>query len=120
MSFKFEQLGIWKQGITITADLIKISNDLQTDKLFVYSDQLRRASLSITNNIAEGSGSVSSKEFARYLTIARGSLFECVNILTVLKMENQIDSRRFDVLYQELEMLSQKISSFRSSLANSN
>lgn len=116
MSFRFEQLGIWKLGITITADLIKISNELQTDKLFVYSDQLRRASLSITNNIAEGSGSDSTKEFARYLTIARGSLFECVNILTVLKMENQIDSSQFDVLYQELEMLSKKISSFRSSL----
>ncbi len=116
MSFRFEQLGIWKLGVTISADLFRIANELQLEKLFAFSDQLRRASLSITNNIAEGSGAETNKEFIRYLTIARGSLFECVNILFVLRMEGHINTEKYEVLYQELEMLSKKTSSFKLSL----
>ena len=50
-----------------------------------FSEQLRAAAMSITNNIAEGSASTSDKDFAQFLNIARRSVFECVNILILFE-----------------------------------
>ena len=81
--FKFMDLDIWKEAIRLNNKFSDISELLEKDKQYRMSDQLRGASLSISNNIAEGSGSTSSRDFAKFLNYSRHSIFECANITYV-------------------------------------
>jgi len=72
--------------------------------------------MSITNNIAEGSGSFSDKEFAQFLNISRRSIFECVNILVILNEIELISNVVLDIHKDKLDHLSRKITLFRKSL----
>lgn len=114
--FRFEDFEIWKDGIQVTKSLLAVSNDLENKKLFRFAEQLRAAAMSITNNIAEGSGSFSDKEFAQFLNISRRSVFECVNILIILKEMELISSEVLEIHKEKLDHLSRKITLFRKSL----
>ncbi|HSO74334.1 MAG TPA: four helix bundle protein [Blastocatellia bacterium] len=69
--FRFEDLEIWQRSRDLAVKLHKLADKLDQKKLFRYAEQLRAAGLSLTNNIAEGSGSTHSKEFMQFLNIAR-------------------------------------------------
>jgi four helix bundle protein len=72
--------------------------------------------MSISNNIAEGSGSVSDKEFSYFLNIARRSTFENANILILLHIKNIITEDTKNRLLEELDHLCRKITNFQKSL----
>jgi hypothetical protein len=61
--FRFQDLEIWKEAIEIGNILFDIADKLEDKKLFRFAEQLRGAGMSISNNIAEGSGSHSKAEF---------------------------------------------------------
>lgn len=86
--FRFQDLEIWKRGAIVSAKLFKLAENLERQHLFRFAEQLRAATLSITNNIAEGSGSASNADFANFLNIARRSIFEVANILVLLSQED--------------------------------
>ncbi len=111
--FRFMDLEIWKESISINDKLLDIADHLERDKKFRFAEQLRGASLSISNNISEGSGSYSQKDFAHFLNIARRSLFEVVNILIVLNRRKYINEEQLNKFISELDILSRKISNFR-------
>jgi four helix bundle protein len=115
--FRFENLEIWKDGILITKSLLEIANEIEKRKLYRFAEQLRAAAMSITNNIAEGSGSFSDKEFAQFLNISRRSIFECVNILIILHLSEIIKSDVLDSQKENLDRLSRMITSFRKAIA---
>lgn len=79
--FRFEQLDIWKEALLLSESLFDYADKADDKRLFKFAEQLRSATMSISNNIAEGSGSFSDKEFANFLNISRRSVFECANIL---------------------------------------
>ena len=68
-SFRFKNLDIWKKAVKIGIDLFDIADALEEKRLYRFAEQLRGAALSMSNNIAEGSGSVSKKEFSNFLNI---------------------------------------------------
>jgi four helix bundle protein len=70
----------------------------------------------MSNNIAEGSGSVSNKEFYQFLNIARRSMFENANILLVLHHRKLIDTNQLDDLLEKLDLLCRKTTNFQKSL----
>ena len=74
--FRFQDLRIWQFAIEIADELFDIADDLEQRKLYRFADQIRGAGMSMSNNIAEGSGSDSKREFGRFLNIARRSTFE--------------------------------------------
>jgi four helix bundle protein len=115
--FRFEDLEIWKDGILTTKTLLAVANDLEDKKYYRFAEQLRAAAMSITNNIAEGSGSFSDKEFSQFLNISRRSIFECVNILIILNDNLMISSEVLEVHKEQLDHLSRKITLFRKSLS---
>jgi four helix bundle protein len=88
--FRFEDLEIWKLAIDIGDKLFDIADELELKKLFRFAEQLRGAGMSMSNNIAEGSGSSSNNEFRQYLNVARRSTFENANILIILKEEKSL------------------------------
>jgi len=76
----FEELRIWQESRLLVKEVYALTNQL---KDYGFKDQLQRASISIMNNIAEGSESGSDKLFVRYLNIAQGSCSEVKSMLYV-------------------------------------
>ena len=114
--FRFEDLEIWKNAIEISDKLFDISDNLENKKLFRFAEQLRGCGMSISNNIAEGAGSFSDKEFTLFLNYARRSCFESANILIILLRRNLIDEALKNKLFEELDILSRKITNFQKNL----
>ena len=114
--FRFQDLEIWKESIEIGNDLFDIADRLEEKKLFRFAEQLRGAGMSISNNIAEGSGSNSKKEFYQFLNIARRSTFENANILILLNRRKLIPEKKLDQLLERLDNLCRKITNFQKSL----
>jgi four helix bundle protein len=114
--FRFQDLEIWKSAITIADELFDIADDLEGKKLYRFAEQLRGAGMSMSNNIAEGSGSSSKKEFHQFLNISRRSTFENANILILLERRKLIDSDILKKLIEELDLLCRKITNFQKSL----
>ncbi len=115
-SFRFQDLDIWKESILVSNALFKVAHNLRNEKFYSFSDQLLRATLSITNNIAEGSGSSSNKDFANYLNIVRRSTFECANIVIILYECHLIEFEEKERLVRLLKELSKRIYYFRKTL----
>lgn len=114
--FRFEQSAVWQKSVDFYDEVIKISSRFPKDEVFGLTSQIRRSALSISLNIAEGSGRSTKKEFKQFLGFARGSLFETVSNLHVCRNRKMISPSEFSVLYDESERLSKMISSLRSTL----
>jgi four helix bundle protein len=109
-------LEIWKRAIEIADQLLDIAIEMDERKYYRFSDQLRGAALSISNNIAEGAGSASKREFAQFLNIAKRSCFENANMLILFSKRGLISEKRCGRQLNELEEESKMIESFRKSL----
>ncbi|QLG69985.1 MAG: 23S rRNA-intervening sequence protein [Candidatus Woesebacteria bacterium] len=81
----FEKLVVWQKSLLYARELVKMADELPQKYQSSFGDQLRRSALSIPNNIAEGSGRASSRDRANFYSVARGSLYESVNILKLLE-----------------------------------
>jgi four helix bundle protein len=114
--FRFQDLKIWQLAIEIANELFDVADDLEQKKLYRFADQLRGAGMSMSNNIAEGSGSSSKKDFKQFLNIARRSTFENANILILLKRRDLITEKELEKLLDKLDHLCRQITNFQSSL----
>ncbi len=116
VKFRFQDLDIWKMAIDIGDKLFDIADMLEHKRLYRFAEQVRGACMSISNNIAEGSGCPSDKEFARFLVYARRSVFENANIAIILHRRKLIDEKTMNELLEEFDHLCRKITSFKNSL----
>ena len=113
--FRFEDLEIWQIAKGLAAKFHKLA-DTPDKRRLRYAEQLRAAGLSLTNNIAEGSGSTHAQEFKQFLNIARRSLFEDASMLMVFESLGLFDSSEIDGLLSDCDMLSRKITNFSKTL----
>ena len=72
----YRDLVVWKRSIELVKETYKLMRFLPKEETYALSDQIRRAVVSIPSNIAEGNGRASSKDYARFLSMARGSKYE--------------------------------------------
>jgi four helix bundle protein len=114
--FRFQDLIIWQLAIEIADQLFDIADALEQKRLYKFSEQLRGAGMSMSNNIAEGSGSSSKKEFKQFLNIARRSTFENANILILLQKRNLITKESLDNLLIKLDRLCRQITNFQGAM----
>ena len=113
METGYKRLKIW-QLVKIVYTKIRL---FPKEEQFALCDQLRRAVVSIPSNIAEGYGRDTHKDFAHFLSLARGSLFE---VDTQLSVAVDLGSMKPDVgLENSIEELSKMIASFRTRLLTS-
>lgn len=94
----------------------QLAETLDRRKLFRYAEQLRAAGLSLSNNIAEGSGSSHTQEFKQFLNIANRSLFEDASMLLVFERLKLLETAEVDKLLSGCDELSRKITNFSRSL----
>lgn len=71
-----DNLVVWKKALSLAKSVYMLSKDFPSDEKFGLCDQMRRAAVSISSNIAEGHGRMTDKEFLHFLSIANGSLYE--------------------------------------------
>ncbi len=114
--FRFQDLEIWKEAIEIGNMLFDVADEIEAKKLFRFAEQLRSAGMSMSNNIAEGSGSNSKMEFRNFLNIAKRSTFENANILIVLHKRTLINDMLLNSLFERLDTLCRRITNFQKSL----
>jgi len=114
--FRFEQLDIWNEANQVSDLLFDYADQSDEKRLYKFAEQLRSAAMSISNNIAEGSGSFSDKEFANYFNISRRSIFECASILQIYQRRKIITAGQREKVYPDLIRLSKKITNFRKTL----
>lgn len=93
-----------------------VSARFPSEERFGLTSQMRRAAVSISSNIAEGSIRSSSTEFARFVEIAYGSLMELVSQAHIAKRQAMLLSEDFQDLYERAERLSRMMSGLRASL----
>lgn len=103
---KFEEIQAWQKARDVTLLIYKITADEHFAKDWGLKDQIRRASVSIMANIAEGHGRRTNVEFANFLNIARGSVAEVQSHLYVALGLNYITKDDFEKLYQALTEIS--------------
>ena len=114
--FRFEELSVWQKAIEFMDKVYEVTEDFPTGERFGITSQLRRAAVSISANIAEGSSRVSNKDFSRFVEIAYGSLCETVSLLLFAKRRQLLAAERHAVLYSDAEELARMLSSLRNSL----
>ena len=114
--FRFEQLDIWNLAIRYGNKLYDIAKRFPKEEVFGLINQLQRAAVSISNNIAEGSGATSIKDFSSFLDISVKSILETVNILYFARDRKYIAENDREKLYMEAEILIKKIRAFKKKL----
>jgi four helix bundle protein len=114
--WRFEDLEIWQLAAELAVKFHRVAERLDERRLYRYADQLRGAGLSLSNNIAEGSGSTHKQEFVQYLNIARRSLFEDASMLLVFEKLGLVDRKEIESLLIDCDTLARKITNFSRSL----
>lgn len=109
-------MGIWQRGAAVSAELSGFADTLESRKPYGFAEQFRAATLGVTNNIAEGSGSDSHDDFTNVLKFARRSVFEAANIHMPLSKQGYVERATANNLLAELEEQSKMILAFRRAL----
>lgn len=109
----FEELEIWKDAVKIGVQIYKLTESGKLKNDFSAKDQLRRAAISISNNIAEGFEYNNNRSFLKFLLYSKGSAGELRSQLYVLKEAGIIDKDKFESLRNDLLKLSKSIEGFR-------
>ena len=114
--FNFEKLDVWQEAIQF-ADLVhELTGNFPDEERFGLTNQMRRAAVSVSSNIAEGSSRVSRTDFARFVEIATGSLFEVVSQTTIALRRKIIAQSDYNEIYATAEKQSRMLSGLRRSL----
>lgn len=82
---KFKELQVWQNSVNLATEIYQLTNSYPGNEIYGLTSQLRRCSISISSNIAEGAGRYGKKEFQHFLNIAYGSLFELETQLIISK-----------------------------------
>ena len=101
-TFDFERLEVYQKAVELVVTIFRITRLLPKEYQYSLADQMRRAALSILNNLAEGSGKLSKKEKAQFYKTSLNSARECIPMLTVLVREEQMSAQTHRALRQEL------------------
>jgi four helix bundle protein len=112
--FGFERLEVWQKAVEYACTIYDVTRTFPKEELFGLTSQLRRSSVSVSSNIAEGSSRSSKVDFARFIEIAYGSLLlESVSELTIAQREKFIRNADFATIYKQAEELARMLSGLR-------
>lgn len=114
----FRNLLIWQKSMVLVTKIYTVTNNFPKEEVFGLTSQIKRSAISIPNNIAEGLGRESSKEFLRFLKISIGSLFELQTQLEIAINIIYLDEETFNNLYEDSRELERMIVSFTNKIKN--
>ena len=113
---RFKDLEIWRLSRKFCSDIYEATQNFPETEKFGITNQLRRASVSIPSNIAEGCSRKSNKDFSRFLEIAIGSIYEIETQLLISNDLLFLSKNELKTLLQNLDAILKMTSKFKSSL----
>ena len=113
--FSFEKLSVYQRIRLFVKDVYLVQQSFPKEEKFALCDQIRRAAISITSNLAEGSGRDSYKEKIHFINIAYGSLMEVYSQLQLSVDLGYLDKEKYLLLRQDIISISKMLSGLRSS-----
>ena len=114
----YRELEVWQKAMNLVEACYKITSGFPKEELYSLTNQLRRASVSIPSNIAEGQSRWSTKEFLRFLSIAKGSLSELETQLILAQRLNYLSEAVLNEIIELTNEIGKMISGLRKSLMN--
>ena len=114
--FNFQKLDVWHDAIEFAEKVYEFSKSFPDAERFGLTNQMRRAAAAVSANVAEGSSRSSRVEFARFIEMATGSLFEVVSHATIARKQELLSEGNYDVLFAAAEKQSKMLSGLRRSL----
>jgi len=108
----FRDLLVWQKSMVLVTDIYALTKSFPVDETYGLASQMRRCSVSIPSNIAEGYGRNSNNEFIRFLHIATGSLYELQTQIEISLNLNYLDKNTFENLCGPTRELEKMINSF--------
>ena len=112
----FEKLDVWHRAIDFADLIYSVTRSYPGDERFGLTNQMRRAAVSISSNIAEGSSRVSRTDFARFIEIATGSVFEVVSQSALSQRLGFVSAENYARIYAAAEEQSRMLSGLRKAL----
>ena len=112
----FRKLQIWIDGMNLVDDIYNATDKFPKHELFGLATQMQRSATSVPSNIAEGSGKSSNKDFARFLSISVGSLFELETQVLIAERRGYIDNSQSQDLQNKIIRLEKMINTFKEKL----
>ncbi len=112
----YRDLDVWNIAMEFVSDVYKITKEFPKEEIYGLTQQLRRASVSVPSNIAEGSGRRSTQEFARFTNIASGSLCEVETQILLAISLCYVTSEQCELLFQKADRISKMLYSLNKSL----
>ena len=114
--FNFEKLDVWHKAIEFADLVYVVTGTFPSDERFGLTNQMRRAAVSVSSNIAEGTSRSSKTDFARFVEIATGSVFEVVSQATVSQRREFLSEADYRKIYAAAEEQSRMLSGLRKAL----
>jgi four helix bundle protein len=114
--FNFEKLDVWQKAVDFAHLVHNHTRHFPSDERFGLTNQMRPAGVSISSNIAEGTSRLSQSDYARFIEIATGSVFEVVSQAFIGRREGFINEEGFRALYAAADEIGRMLSGLRKSL----
>lgn len=111
-----KDLDVWKRSIDLVLKIYELSHKLPSDEKFGLISQIKRTSVSVPSNIAEGAGRSSTKEFIRFLDIANGSLSELETQLIIINRLGYFKTE--EIIEEEIKPIRKMLYRLTQSLKN--
>lgn len=118
--FTYESLEIWKLAVEYARTIYKVTDKFPKSEIYGLTNQLRRAAVSISANIAEGSGASSINDKIHYLDISVKSALETTSEIQIALELNYLNKTARNQFYEEAEKIIRKIRSYKRFLRNKN
>jgi len=112
----YEDLIVWQKGKVLAVSIYRITKLFPKEELYGITSQLRRSSVSIPSNIAEGHGRSTTTEFVRFLEIARGSLYELLTQLDICHEVGLVVDAQYSPLREQAKEIEKMLNSLLSKL----
>ena len=114
-TFSFEKLEVWQESISLTKMIYHLTKKFPSEEKFGLISQLRRASVSVASNLAEGTSRKTNKDKARFTTIAFSSSMEVLNQLIISKELLFISNKDYNLARVKIEKISNMLNALRKS-----
>ena len=116
--FSFEKLTVWLDSKELIIVIYKVTHKFPEGEKFGLTSQLRRASVSVASNLAEGTSRKTKKDKAHFTTMSFSSLMEVLNQVIISKELNFINDIDYKIIRESIEKIANKLNALRKSQIN--
>ena len=117
--FSFEKLNVWVDSKELIKIIYNITKSFPGEEKFGLTNQLRRASISVASNLAEGTSRNTNKDMAHFTTLSFSSLMEVLNQIIIAYELDLLKEEDYNEIRKEIEKISNKLNALKKAQLNS-